>query len=240
MLAEAVVWPTMDNFCSCNLSPAHVDSDAAGLWLDGPEGNTCYDDPGDSFSADGAHEVLEDGESGLPAQRSAGYVQAAVDLLGDCHGRDGLCTDVSGWVDDASKRGLLLFTQLHDEPGVATNWCGVWEPLPEASYGRARGKIFGGSGGAIQNHRCLECDIRPTLVCDRDLVCEQVQTAVVNIDYFVQLVPALNVDVSGFPPLLRWRELMSEDLGYYNDPFSKTMCIVQLRLQEQAKGRRFH
>ena len=229
MLTGPVVWPTMDNFCSCRLSGVYADADAAGLWLDGPEGNTCYDDPGESFCANGADEV-----SG--GNVASDNIQAAMDLLGDGYGRTGLCMEVSGWLDDASKHGLLLFTQLHDEPGFATRWRGVWEPLPEASYDHGLRQQFG--GGAFQNHHwklfCHMRGIRPALVCDWDLAGEQVQAVVPNIDCNVQQAAALNVDLSCVPHGLRWKELVAEDHGYYNDPFSINMCIVPLRLQEHS------
>ena len=113
---------------------------------------------------------------------------------------------------------------------------GFGSPCPEASYDHGLRQQFG--GGAFQNHHwklfCHERGIRPALVCDWDLAGEQVQTVVPNIDCNVQQAAALNVDLSCVPHGLRWKELVAEDHGYYNDPFSINMCIVPLRLQEHS------
>ena len=90
MLTGPVVWPTMDNFCSWQVERlSMLMPTPAGLWLDGPEGNTCYDDPGESFCTNGADEV-----SG--GNVASDNIQAAMDLLGDGYGRNGLCMEVSG------------------------------------------------------------------------------------------------------------------------------------------------
>ena len=60
------------------------------------------------------------------------------------------------------------------------------------------------------------------------------QAVVPNIDCNVQQAAALNVDLACVPHGLRWKELVAEDHGYYNDPFSINMCLVPLRLQEHS------
>ena len=194
MLVEAVVWPTLDDFCSCGLRGAHVDANAVDLWLDGPEGNKCCDDPGESFAVYVADDMLHGDapDTCLPAQHNFSHSGAISDLLGDCHGRSKLCAETFGRHDDASTRGLLLFTQLHDEPGFVANWRGVWEPLPQALHDIGQGKKPSDhtiSGGDVAFRAFSFVD---TLVCN--------QTAIPNLDYNVQLVAASSAEVSPHVP----------------------------------------
>ena len=72
---------------------------------DGPDGNTCQD--------------LDQPAAGVLAFASTSLHGSS--LVDDCDCGDGLTA--------ASIRGMLLFTQLHDEPCFLARWRGVWEPL---------------------------------------------------------------------------------------------------------------
>ena len=49
---------------------------------------------------------------------------------------------------------------MHDEPGIATSWRGIWRPLPQTPFDPGWGQKF---GGGIQIHQrelfCLEMAI---------------------------------------------------------------------------------
>ena len=200
MLAEAVAWcPAMRSFGSCGLSGANVDADASGLWLDGPDGNTCYDDPGETFSAHAADEVCgDDGASDMLAHTLLVTSRLPWTCL------NGLCRDVSGHLDDASNHGLLLFAQLQDEPGGSL--CLRLRMTPGREQELGGGGMQNPALGAILPRAWQN---RPALVCDRDLAGDEVQTLVPNVDDDIQQVAASNVAFSCMLQVLRWREVMA-------------------------------
>ncbi|OLP95611.1 Tubulin alpha chain [Symbiodinium microadriaticum] len=107
--------PSYTDFCSCGGLHAEAKTGWGDDFVvpyhqpavqdchDGPHGNTCQE--------------LDQPAAGVAALSSKLLYGSF--LVDDC----GLSA--------TGMRGMLLFTQLHDEPCLIVHWRGVWEPLPQ-------------------------------------------------------------------------------------------------------------
>ena len=142
-----LLFPSYRDFCTCHsLETADVDAvvftsgvSATAVWHDCPARSTCSDDHVVSADAD----IVIASSVGSACREAAAGPQDGTYQAVHC--------EPSSFAEPRglqAARGMVLFTELHDEVGFSAAWCGVWEPLRERSSFAEATRVVSSTGNA--------------------------------------------------------------------------------------------